>query len=461
MMKQKTFSILSLLLALCLCLCACGEEEAPTTPSAVCTHNWMLATCQAPKTCTLCGVTEGEIGIHNYKSVDYLPATCTSHGIQVYECTVCANRQTKSIAAIGHIPIGGICAVCDASVDGDVKNIILVIGDGMGLGHITAGEAAFSEQFIFTDWQSISVNTDSLNASKEAVSLTDSAAAATAMATGTLTQNGRVAADSDGAACKTILDIAKEVGKRTGIVTTDYLYGATPAAFSAHALDRNDTSTILSSQLTSGIDLLCGAASTTALPEAEITSAAYTYCSDLASARTNLSADRLYCTLKMEGYTDISDSPTFLCDAVQFAMEYLNNEQGYVLIVEQAHIDKFSHANDISGVVSSVNSIHKTVKVITEQIGMQNDTAIFLTSDHESGGLAVSQDQLLAHAYMAENGIAFYYQFTSDNHTNQNVMLFLYGVHFDYSALPYYHSDLQIKNTDIFVMMKQLIENNE
>ena len=119
-----------------------------------------------------------------------------------------------------------------------VKNVILIIGDGMGVEHISAAQMCTGEAFCFRDWQYASVNTDSVNEDGQGSVLTDSAAAATAMATGSLTVNGYVGKDSRGVDLSTVLDEARRLGKATGIVTTDALYGATPAAFSAHSFTR-------------------------------------------------------------------------------------------------------------------------------------------------------------------------------------------------------------------------------
>ena len=102
----------------------------------------------------------------------------------------------------------------------EIKNLIIVIGDGMGPIHITSGEMADGKDYSFTSWESSRCNTDSVNASGTQV-LTDSAASATALATGTLTINGYVGKDPEKKDLTTIMDIAKEMGKSVGVVTTD------------------------------------------------------------------------------------------------------------------------------------------------------------------------------------------------------------------------------------------------
>jgi alkaline phosphatase len=118
------------------------------------------------------------------------------------------------------------------------KNIILMIGDGMGPDHIKAGSyylTGAAGNLCFEPYYKCSVTTRSLNSS-----ITDSAAAATAMATGHKTNNGIISQSPTGTQYQTILELAKTQGKRTGLVTVDPITGATPAGFGAHEPSRNN-----------------------------------------------------------------------------------------------------------------------------------------------------------------------------------------------------------------------------
>ena len=114
---------------------------------------------------------------------------------------------------------------------GEIKNIILIIGDGMGVEHISAGEIYEGKEYDFTNWKYVSSNTNSTDSLGKMFNITtDSAAGGTALATGSLTVNYKVGKDRKGNDLYTILDYAAAQGKKTGIVTTDYITGATPAA---------------------------------------------------------------------------------------------------------------------------------------------------------------------------------------------------------------------------------------
>ena len=144
-----------------------------------------------------------------------------------------------------------------------IRNIVLIIGDGMGPEQVEAGQLCKGEPFAFTTWQHVNVNTNSLDDDGNATVTTDSAASATALASGVLTKNGYVGKDPEGKDVKTILDYAAEAGRSTGILTTDKLTGATPGSFSGHCIDRDETDAVLTTQLYSQIDLLAAAQSAT------------------------------------------------------------------------------------------------------------------------------------------------------------------------------------------------------
>ncbi len=222
----------------------------------------------------------------------------------------------------------------------EIKNIILIIGDGMGIEHISAGEMYQGEDFEFTSWQYTSVNTDSVNTGGHGPVLTDSAAAGTALATGNLTVNGYIGMNHMGDEVETILDEALAEDKATGVVTTDTLYGATPSAFSAHNLSRSASDALVLSQLESDVDLLCGHIDSKCTSrKSQIEQAGYEYCDDFSNIDDTLSASKAYWQFSLGGM----EATTELCDVSVKALEFLDkDEDGFVLMIEQAHIDKYS-----------------------------------------------------------------------------------------------------------------------
>ena len=325
----------------------------------------------------------------------------------------------------------------------------------MGIEHITAGEMYCKSDFVFTNWQYTSVNTDSVNTSGNGPVLTDSAAGGTALATGTLTVNGYIGKDHKGNNVETILDAAKALNKATGVVTTDALHGATPSAFSGHSISRSDAATIVTSQLTSGVDLLCGTTDSKCTSRvSEIEAAGYTYCDDFDDIDDTLSEDKAYWQFSLAGV----DADIELCEVTLKAIEFLEqDEDGFVLMIEQAHIDKYSHNNDFTGMVKSMSSLNDTVNAVMDWIGDRTDTAVLVTADHETGGLTVSSQNRYTKSFIDKN-TRIYYNFSSGDHTNSKVGLFVYGVKVDFSEFGYYGSQHLIKNIDVYNLMFNILE---
>ena len=146
-----------------------------------------------------------------------------------------------------------------SEITGSSKKVVLFIGDGMGVNHVKATSSYYEKQMFMTSLEyqgMVSTFSNSL------FSPTDSAAAASSLATGRKFNNKEVSRHN-GIDITTISEKAKNKGLGVGIVTTDNLYGATPASFSSHANNRGDTKQIVLAQAKSNIDLFLGAGKTT------------------------------------------------------------------------------------------------------------------------------------------------------------------------------------------------------
>lgn len=368
----------------------------------------------------------------------------------------CAPQQPDAPATTTAAPTTE--ATTTAPQVGGIKNIILIIGDGMGPAQLQSGQLSSGKTYAFTSWDNTYVNTNCLDSKGEPTVTTDSAAAATALATGQRTTITRVGQDKDGTNLKTILDYAGEdYGKATGIVTTDTLHGATPAGFSSHAETRYDEKGILNAQLVSNINLLCGSSSDyTFNMRTSIGYAGYTLCDSLSYAETKLDADKLYWQMSMGGDSPLVDlDETVLC-----ALDYLSQDSdGFVMMVEQAHVDKYCHSNEFYGMQACVNYLNDTVEAIMGWIGDRTDTAVLITADHETGGLSVSTEDIYPNMFTADSGQNIYYQWTSTGHTPTEVHLFSYGFEPHFERYYTEQSPAAIKNTDVFNIMLDLLEN--
>jgi len=295
----------------------------------------------------------------------------------------------------------------------EVKNTILMIGDGMGAAHIEAakayldGEPIFMETFLMQGRMTTFSKTGT----------TDSAASATALSTGQKIYNGGIAMDC-GKELETLAEYAMSQGKSVGIIATEGVDGATPAGFSAHAKNRDDKDTITESQLSSGIDLFMGANKSYYQSwETKIENAGYDYVTSYADL--DESADKVFAAFDEIATSQATDSKPSLMVMVEFAIRYLESksDNGYFLMIEGSHIDKRSHANDIIGTLDQLVAFDEAVGVVIAATVMVSnpDTYVLVTADHETGDLLYSGET------KAELNDGMY---RSGNHTNKKVRYF-------------------------------------
>ncbi len=293
-------------------------------------------------------------------------------------------------------------------------NVIVLIGDGMGENHL---EIAKQEQGIdlFMETLPIRGRQETRSFSDK---VTDSAASGTALSCGVRTNNGCLGVyPSDTFAFRSypqsVTEYAISAGKMTGIVTTDSNTGATPAAYSAHTYSRGNTAHIAMQQINSGIDLILGS-DCGKLNEEICNSRGYEY------VTTKTELDSLQAGQKIFGqfYGDDlwkaendSDTPT-LTEMTIKALELLDNENGFFLMVEGAHIDKHSHANALSQTVECVYEFDRAIRAAVEFAQEDGNTLVMITADHETGAITFDGEK---------------YVFTSGSHSSADVPFIIYG----------------------------------
>lgn len=323
----------------------------------------------------------------------------------------------------------------------DFLNVIVVIGDGMGENHILNAIDYFGLDIpIFIQDQKGYIGTNSLSGT------TDSAAGGTALSTGRKVHNSNLAM-INGADLESIIEIAQKAGMKTGVVTTDTLDGATPAAFSAHASKRTATVQIIQSQASSKIDLLLGRYSSDyELRQDEFTEKNFTYTETLEELHAAKKGGRLIGMLnKVDSiYSTAFGEGEQLVDMARYAVEYLENENGFFLMIEGAYIDKNSHSNDFMRTMCEVRSLFDTIEYLYEYAS-DGKTAIFITADHETGGLQRMQ---------SVDDIPFLY--TSSDHTPVPVPLYVKNYNFDAKNFGY-AGGVTPENTVVFNACKAII----
>ena len=310
------------------------------------------------------------------------------------------------------------------------KNVIICIGDGMGFeavkaaGYYASGE---TDTLSFERFpHQAKIKTYAAN-----TPMTDSAAAATAMATGHKVNNGVISTEipGTGTPLKTLLEISHELGKRTGLVSTTYITHATPAAFGAHNPQRNNLGEIAHDylHLTRPNVLLGGGGN--GITEEKAESAGYTVVTDREELFT-LNTDTEIFVSGQFGQTNIpymfdgTNNLPHLSEMATVALEILlNNDDGFFLLLEGGRIDHAGHSNDIERQLLETIEFSNAVQTVYDRVSDDEDTIILVTADHETGGLRVHKN--------SGQGKVPEISWTTGGHTVSNVPLYGWGQNAD------------------------------
>ena len=273
------------------------------------------------------------------------------------------------------------------------KNIIFLIGDGMGLTHLYAGMTANHGTLNIERTTHIGMqktySADSY--------ITDSAASGTAMATGKKTDNGVIGLDTAGVIVKTILEYAEENDLATGLISTSAITHATPASFISHVENRGMYEAIAADFLKTEIDVFIGGGSDHFMGRKdsinlvdELKNNGYKVLFDMEEI---IKVKRG----KLVGFTAEGHNPSYLegrgdmlPDATSTAINILSKDKdGFFLMVEGSQIDWGGHANDTEYIVSEVIDFDKAVKAALDFAMEDGNTLVVVTADHETGGMSI------------------------------------------------------------------------
>ena len=261
----------------------------------------------------------------------------------------------------------------------EAKNYILLIGDGMGVFQTRSfefltndieygdGEDFFYGYLLPNQGYSRTISLDGV---------TDSAAGGTALATGQKTHNGYLGLDKDEKPIKSLTELAYDLGMSAGVMSTETDTGATPSSFFAHVNSRHAYADIMG----------------------EYRKAMETY-------GTNIDCGFDYYTKRYVNVTErhITDMLTKL----------ETNENGFFLMYEEAHIDKYCHNNDLDGMFKAIVRFNQAIGRFMEYAFYNPDTFILITADHETGNLSPNANGEL--------------EYHATDHTASDVRIFAYG----------------------------------
>lgn len=318
-----------------------------------------------------------------------------------------------------------------------VKNVILMVGDGMGLSQVSALMISGGYEPVNMERASVGgfVKTNSANNR-----VTDSAASGTAYATGEKTNNGHLGVLPDGTPVESILEKAERKGLATGLVVTTIIQHATPGAFYGHNRDRNDYRGISLQLLDSGIDVAIGGGRRYLTDRrdgrdlvGELEKRGYLMADSLEMLDGVGSGEVM--ALYPEGLPLVKDGrdPEYLPKATAKALEILTADTpraggGFFLMVEGSYIDSAGHSNDGEALLGEMRDFDQAVGVAFDYADSHPGTLVIVLADHETGGLSIPagrEDFLLP-----DSGVSF--KWSTGGHTGTMVPMFAYGAHADY-----------------------------
>lgn len=358
-------------------------------------------------------------------------------------CTTAQERKYQTVTlpatyeTVKVRPIGGT----------KVRNVVLMIGDGMSLSHIASLWTANKGKVNLANAQAtglvITTALDSL--------ITDSAAAATAMSTGHKARYHTLAVDTLDRPYPTIVDYAHSAGLGTGVVSTCRLWDATPAGFLAHSPEREAPFEIVGQFPESNCDLIMGggAMAFTRRPDGrdlfrEMKEAGYSVTRSLDDFERDAQPARALCVYAEKDVPLPLERGDMLSRASRLALEHLSTHspEGFFLMIEGSQLDDYGHTNDLDLLMQETADFDRAVGQVMKWAEADGETLVIVTADHETGGLTLvggseKEGRAVGH-------------FSTGGHSGTIVPIYLYGPASDYFTGIYH-------NTEIYHKMMRLL----
>lgn len=289
------------------------------------------------------------------------------------------------------------------------KNIIMVVGDGMGPAYTTAyryfadsGEGNLVPTTVF---DRNLVGMSSTYPDRVSGYVTDSAAGATALASATKSYNGAIGVDVDKRPTLSVLEWAKLKGMKTGVAVTSQINHATPASYGAHNESRRNYNEIADSYFDEKLngafvmDVMLGGGWEYFIRDdrnlvEEFKQSGYQYVDKLDDLSTVMPGKPLLGLFGDTGMAWALDTPqhTRLASLTQAAVKQLENEKGFFLLVEASQVDWAGHANDIAAAMAEMHDMALTLEWLEQYVAEHPDTLVVITADHSTGGMTLAAD---------------------------------------------------------------------
>ena len=326
-----------------------------------------------------------------------------------------------------------------------IKNVILMIGDGMSLMHVYSAWTANRGKLFLDNAQTVGLSKTYCNDRL----ITDSGAGGTAIATGQKTNYHYVGVDTLGQPLESLIDLAAKKGKATGVAVTCRLWDATPADFCCHNTDRDAEAEIIADYVNCNADYVFGGGA------------------ELFQNRKD--GRNIFEELRQKGFQTPStweevaaikkgkvfavpyphDTPLpaergdLLARASLKGIELLDqNKNGFFMMIEGSQLDDYGHFNDLDLLMQEVHDFDRTIGAIYEWAAKDGETLVVVTADHETGGLTLVDGDLKEGKIVCK--------FSTGGHSGVRVPVYAFGPGADEFTGIY-------ENTAIFDKIKKLL----
>ncbi len=321
---------------------------------------------------------------------------------------------------------------------------MFLVGDGMGVSQIYAGLTANKGHLNLEQFKVIGFHRN--QASDNYV--TDSAAGATAFATGKQTYNGAIGLDSLKQPSVSLLELAEQKGLSTGLVSTCDITDATPASFIAHQFKRAMHEEIATDFLKTDVDVVIGGGRKYFEARQDkqnlldtLRKKNYAVLGDIASMEF-IHLGKLINLYAAENPVKMSEGRgDALLKSTQKAIELLSqNNKGFLALIEGSQIDWGGHANDAPYAIAEMIDFDKSIGYVLEFARKNKETLVIVTADHETGGMALMGGDMKTGEVKAA--------FTTKGHTGQMIPVFAFGPGAENFSGIYHNYDLFTKMRD-------------
>jgi alkaline phosphatase len=282
-----------------------------------------------------------------------------------------------------------------ASADQKPRNVILMLGDGMGLSQVSAGLYYQDSPSNFERFPVIGL----IKTSSASQLVTDSAAGATAFASGVKSYNGAIGVSTDTLSVPNIPELLEPRGYSSGIIATSSIVHASIATFYAHVPYRFEYEAIAEDLVESKLDFIVGGGlkffnnrkdQKDLIPL--FLEKGFTVHTQ--SLPTELTADRNLILLADDALPEMTEGRgDLLPRATQLALNTLSkNKEGFFLLVEGSQIDWGGHDNDANYLIAEQLDFDRTIGRVLDFAQQRDDTLVIVLADHETGGFTLSAD---------------------------------------------------------------------